>query len=58
MKTITPITNTTSVAEADVHLTLELHDFDHLQISDLEYGASQKEVSANRFLSQTPTPIH
>ena len=42
MKTITPITNTTSVAEADVHLTLELHDFYHLQVSDLEYGASQK----------------
>ena len=58
MTTITPILNTTSVAEAGIHLTLDPHDLDHVWGSDSSCDASQREVPALRLLSQTQTPIH
>jgi len=58
MPTATPISNTNSVAEADVHLTLDPHDLDHVGGNDPEYGASQREVAERRFLSQTTPHIH
>ena len=58
MPTITPFLNTTSVAEAGLHLALHPYDLDHVWGSDPEYGASQRQVAARKFLSQTPPHIH